>query len=245
MCADIFGRPQAAGARREWSIFLLQNESMPPGVSALALEASNQCIFSHEAFFLHKLRHNVILNVVATSPTLQLVWSTTLAVDECQVPNMTDAHNHRHIRPLLNRVRAKFKGPEAAKPYQYSPLNDDKDEIQFLTILPDKRSSSKVRMSLSRTSFTLPSNLQFQALSYAWGSTDNPVEILIARLWLRNHPGDQKSCPSLTFHSTKDGPCNYLDRCYLRQSTRLGMSPGQTHDRYLLQRVSGSCLDWA
>ena len=63
----------------------------------------------------------------------------------------------------------------------YSSLNEDAQEIRLLTILPGTF-DSKIRVTLETKSFNKNSGLSFEALSYAWGSTDNPVDIFVRGL---------------------------------------------------------------
>lgn len=65
-------------------------------------------------------------------------------------------------------------------PYQYSPLNEDAHEIRILTLLPGP-SSSEICVCLEATSFTTESVSEFEALSYAWSSAADPVNILVGQ----------------------------------------------------------------
>lgn len=68
--------------------------------------------------------------------------------------------------------------PARAREYQYSPLNEAAQEIRLLKLLPGKHSSG-VRVCLETTSLTDHFVPDFDAVSYAWGSQDNPVNIFI------------------------------------------------------------------
>jgi hypothetical protein len=67
------------------------------------------------------------------------------------------------------------------KPYVYSSLDEDAQEIRLLTILPGTF-DSEIRVTLETRLFNKNSGLSFEALSYAWGSTDNPVDIFLGGL---------------------------------------------------------------
>jgi hypothetical protein len=66
-------------------------------------------------------------------------------------------------------------------PYHYSPLNVEAQEIRLLTLLPATpgEPSSKIRLVLDATPFTNDNAPNFEALSYAWGSTEHPVDIFV------------------------------------------------------------------
>ena len=55
-------------------------------------------------------------------------------------------------------------------PYQYKPLNEAANEIRLLTILPGSFRSPIV-VSLEAAVLTETQIPEFEALSYAWGST--------------------------------------------------------------------------
>ena len=63
------------------------------------------------------------------------------------------------------------------RPYQYLPLRGD--EIRLLTLLPGSFSSD-VRILLDREIFFKSNIPVFEALSYTWGSAENPISIRIA-----------------------------------------------------------------
>ncbi|KAF8864312.1 hypothetical protein BDZ45DRAFT_34306 [Acephala macrosclerotiorum] len=63
------------------------------------------------------------------------------------------------------------------QPYLYFALNKATQEIRLLTIHPGAF-DSELRLSLETVSFPKDSDLQFEALSYAWGSLENAVEIV-------------------------------------------------------------------
>jgi hypothetical protein len=84
------------------------------------------------------------------------------------------------ITKILRMRRRRLIQPwkHHGKPYVYSSLNEDAQEIRLLTILPGTF-DSEIRVTLETKSFRENSGLSFEALSYAWGSTDNPVDIFI------------------------------------------------------------------
>lgn len=67
---------------------------------------------------------------------------------------------------------------EKPNPYQYSPINEEAQEIRLLILFPGKFTDD-VRCMLQIVSFTQDVIPEFEALSYAWGSTADPVNILI------------------------------------------------------------------
>jgi hypothetical protein len=66
----------------------------------------------------------------------------------------------------------------ARKPYQYSTLNEDAQEIRVLTLLPSAF-SSEVRVLLNIVPFSKEYPAKFEALSYTWGSQDDPADIFV------------------------------------------------------------------
>ncbi|KAE9378270.1 HET-domain-containing protein [Stipitochalara longipes BDJ] len=67
-------------------------------------------------------------------------------------------------------------------PYHYTPLDEKAQEIRLLTLLPGPfpaRIDTKIRISLKIVQLIRDNSPEFEALSYAWGSTENALEILI------------------------------------------------------------------
>lgn len=63
-------------------------------------------------------------------------------------------------------------------PYQYLPLNEDLDEIRTLTLHPGDFSAD-IHISIQKVVLTTDTPPIYEALSYAWGSTEDPVDIEI------------------------------------------------------------------
>ncbi|KAM0798112.1 heterokaryon incompatibility protein-domain-containing protein [Usnea florida] len=63
-------------------------------------------------------------------------------------------------------------------PYQYLPLNEDLDEIRTLTLHPGDFSAD-IHISIQKVVLTTDNPPIYEALSYAWGSTEDPVDIRI------------------------------------------------------------------
>jgi len=63
-------------------------------------------------------------------------------------------------------------------PYQYTPLDENKEEIRLLALLPGQF-SSEIRVCLDVARFTKDHTPTFEAVSYTWGSSENPVDIFI------------------------------------------------------------------
>lgn len=69
--------------------------------------------------------------------------------------------------------------PSATKgQYQYLPLDEARHEIRLMSLLPGAF-SSPTRASLVATVFTKDIVPAFEALSYTWGSTEDPEKILV------------------------------------------------------------------
>jgi Heterokaryon incompatibility protein (HET) len=81
----------------------------------------------------------------------------------------------------LNMLENPLEIDKTPLPCTYLPLNEDAQELRLLTILPGTF-SSEIRVCLYTTSFTKDSGLEFEALSYTWGSPENPISILIGEV---------------------------------------------------------------
>jgi hypothetical protein len=91
----------------------------------------------------------------------------------------------RDIKPnnrtsLASRLKSLLRRPAASAPtqYKYSPLNKGAREIRLMTLFPGTV-SSEIRVSLEIVPFTRDDVYDFEALSYAWGTAENPTEIFI------------------------------------------------------------------
>ena len=62
--------------------------------------------------------------------------------------------------------------------YRYLPLNEDLDEIRTLTLYPGDFSAD-IHISIQKVVLTTDNPPIYGALSYAWGSTEDPVDIRI------------------------------------------------------------------
>ena len=87
----------------------------------------------------------------------------------------TGRHRFRYLplpffRSYTSSTRAK---PSAKTSYHYEPLDARESEVRLLTLLPGG-TSAKLRVSLSIVPFQVQSPPKFEALSYVWGSTENP-----------------------------------------------------------------------
>jgi hypothetical protein len=83
-------------------------------------------------------------------------------------------------QPELKRRRPVTRSTtrKTTTPYQYSPLDEETREIRLLTLLPGIF-SAEIHILLHVTSFTEHYTPKYEALSYAWGSTENPVAIKV------------------------------------------------------------------
>ena len=79
--------------------------------------------------------------------------------------------------PPLDRVAAFFTRREADT-YRYSPLDEKASQIRLVTLLP-WQFSSKIRIRLHTEQLTAENHPKYEALSYAWGSTKDLVEISV------------------------------------------------------------------
>jgi hypothetical protein len=81
---------------------------------------------------------------------------------------------------LASRFKSLQRGSAASAPtqYQYCPLSEGVQEIRLMTLFSGTVSSD-IRVSLETVPFTKDDVHDFEALSYAWGSAENLVEIFI------------------------------------------------------------------
>ena len=64
------------------------------------------------------------------------------------------------------------------RPYQYPPLNEARQEIRLVTLLPGEFQSD-IHVSLTTVRATEHDVLDFESLSYAWGPAEDPQTIFI------------------------------------------------------------------
>jgi hypothetical protein len=70
------------------------------------------------------------------------------------------------------------ESPSLSRPYQYLPLNEAKQEIRLVTLLPGEFQSD-IHVSLTTVRATKHDIPDFESLSYAWGSAEDPQTIFI------------------------------------------------------------------
>ncbi|CZR58212.1 uncharacterized protein PAC_08103 [Phialocephala subalpina] len=85
-------------------------------------------------------------------------------------------------RPLLSpsQVIPLVSEPLQEERYRYSPLNEELHEIRLLHLLPGL-SSEPIHVVLETVPFTSDNVLDFEALSYCWGSEENPIDIFVGK----------------------------------------------------------------
>jgi hypothetical protein len=94
---------------------------------------------------------------------------------------------------------------QSHSPYIYSPLREDAQEIRLLTLLPG-RASSDIRLRLDPVPFTDDAVPEFEALSYTWGSPDNPVNIFVGASGFHTLPVTQNLAEALPYLRYEDKP---------------------------------------
>lgn len=92
--------------------------------------------------------------------------------------------------------------------YVYRPLSPRGDEIRILELLPADNFSATIRVRLRTVSFAEDAQLQYEALSYVWGTTQNQATVLVA---------DDDSSDFRSLHVTRN--CEEA-LTYLRNSPR-------------------------
>ena len=63
-------------------------------------------------------------------------------------------------------------------PYHYSPLNESLQEIRVLTLHPGDFSAD-IQISIQKVALFLEKSPTYEALSYVWGTTENPTDIKV------------------------------------------------------------------
>ena len=88
-------------------------------------------------------------------------------------PTSTRVHRHR----VNGRYAA--HGPSLSSvPYQYTPLNEEVNEIRLMT-LHEGDFMSEIKVSISTTVLTPDNPPTYEALSYVWGSQKNPLDVKV------------------------------------------------------------------
>jgi Heterokaryon incompatibility protein (HET) len=78
---------------------------------------------------------------------------------------------------LLNRIITSSRQREADA-YKYSPLDEKASHIRLLALLPGEF-SAKVHIRLHTKQLRTDKCPKYEALSYVWGSTEDPVDIFV------------------------------------------------------------------
>jgi hypothetical protein len=89
--------------------------------------------------------------------------------------------------------------------YQYSPLDEEAQEIRLLTLLPGAF-SSEIRLCLDITPFTESHVPNFEAVSYTWGSAENKKNIFIGESGRKTLAVTQNLAEALPYFRYEDKP---------------------------------------
>ncbi|KAL2076119.1 hypothetical protein VTL71DRAFT_1062 [Oculimacula yallundae] len=89
--------------------------------------------------------------------------------------------------------------------YRYSPLDEKAHQIRLLTLYPGQF-TDEIRISLEVVSFTDDFHTCFEALSYTWGSLENPVEIAVGETGNDFLPVTQNLAQALPYLRLEDAP---------------------------------------
>jgi hypothetical protein len=89
--------------------------------------------------------------------------------------------------------------------YQYTHLKEELHEIRLLTLLPGTVSSD-IRLCLDITPLTADNVPEFEAVSYAWGSACDPVNIFVGKIGWKTLPVTQNLAEALQYFRYKDKP---------------------------------------
>lgn len=77
--------------------------------------------------------------------------------------------------------------------YEYTPFPPDTDQIRLLTLFPSREQNEEIVITL-RNSTTKAAARQYEALSYVWGSIDNPETISVFSIFRTGAEEDDVSC---------------------------------------------------
>lgn len=94
--------------------------------------------------------------------------------------------NEMSLSKLLSRLRLAGKNgnsvhSRASTPYIYPPLNESSHGIRLLTLHRGKP-EDPIKITVTNTPFIIERVPFFEALSYTWGSPENPIDIFVAHL---------------------------------------------------------------
>jgi len=62
--------------------------------------------------------------------------------------------------------------------FKYKPLDENVEEIRLLTLIPSPLSTD-IQVLIHHATFTMYNTPVYGALSYVWGSIDNPIDIKV------------------------------------------------------------------
>jgi len=94
---------------------------------------------------------------------------------------------------------------DGSNPYQYTPVDENKQEIRLLTLLPGQF-SAEIRVCLDIARFTKDQIPTFEAISYTWGSAENPVSIFIGKSSNKTLLVTQNLAEALPYFRFEDKP---------------------------------------
>jgi hypothetical protein len=66
-------------------------------------------------------------------------------------------------------------------PYSFVPLAEERKEIRLLTLFPGLFSAD-LHVSLENKTLSSTERIDFEALSYVWGSSDNPTRLKVGTM---------------------------------------------------------------
>ncbi|KAE9363399.1 HET-domain-containing protein, partial [Stipitochalara longipes BDJ] len=102
--------------------------------------------------------------------------------------------------------------------YQYLPLDEEAREIRLLSLLPGPF-SSPIRVILETTAFSPDTPPHFEALSYAWGTAENPIDIFVGSSGYYTLPVTQNLAEALPYLRLEDRPRTlWIDAICVNQS---------------------------
>ena len=114
--------------------------------------------------------------------------------------------------------------------YQYSPLREDRNQIRLLSLHPGDF-SAEIHISIQKVALTADNPPVYEALSYVWGKTENPVDIKVK-------PSGQDS-----LHLAREsGPADQ-DRLSITQNLATALPYLRYKDRIRILWIDAICIN--
>ena len=141
---------------------------------------------------------------------------------------------------LYNVLKPRKLSSLLKKRYRYKSVDKSAREIRLLTLLPGAF-SSKIQIRLYHASLDPDDRPIYEALSYTWGSTVDPVDIEVLSRWNKFLLITKNLAEALPYlrYTDRSRPVDRLDM-YRSNECRRAWPPSWLHGRYF-QAVWSGC----